>query len=83
MTRIWTFCVVSSTLAVLAMSANGASAEISVTTKVVTPTVKVTPPNHPQLKVQTNAPMHKLSPNAPMDKTSPVLNPNGPIQKHY
>jgi hypothetical protein len=58
MTRISTFCVVSSTLAVLALSANGASAEMPVP-KPVTPRITV---QAPKPKV--------ISPNAPMNKES-------------
>ena len=43
MTRISTLCVVGGTLAVLALSANGASAEIIVTPKPVTPKINVHP----------------------------------------
>jgi len=43
MTRISTFCLVSSTLAVLALSANGASAET------------ITPKNTPKSKVTVHA----------------------------
>jgi hypothetical protein len=44
MTRISTFCFLSSTLAVLALSANGASAENITVHTLTPPAVKVNPP---------------------------------------
>ena len=45
MTRVSTFCVMTTALAVLALFANGASAETIVTPKPVTPKVTVHPVN--------------------------------------
>ena len=59
MTRVFTICVVSSTLAVFALSANAAFAEIKVTApKPIVPKVNVRP-NPPKVKIQSNAPKTK------------------------
>jgi len=59
MTRVFTICVVSSTLAVFALSANAAFAEIKVTApKPIVPKVNVRP-NPPKVKIQGNAPKTK------------------------